>query len=63
MQWLADLVALLGPAGAQANASRSRAEERDMAARIDRFLVQRDHPAGQTRTPVEPPAGDCTQVA
>jgi hypothetical protein len=63
MQWLADLFALLGPAGSSANASRSLAEEREMAARIDRFLDQLDHPAGRARTPAEPPAGDCTRVA
>lgn len=63
MQWLADLVALLGTAGASANASRPLAEEREMATRLDRFLVQLDHPAGRERTPVEPPAGGRTQVA
>lgn len=59
MQWLADLVALLGTHGAYANASRSLAEEREVAVRLDRFLVSFDHPAGGARTPVEPAAGDC----
>ena len=63
MQWLADLFAHLGPAGAQANASRSLAEEREMATRIDRFFDQLEHPAGQARTPVEPAAGGCNRVA
>ncbi len=63
MQWLTDLVALLGTSGASANASRSLIEEQEAAARIDRFLLRFDHPAGQARIPVEPPAGDCTQVA
>ena len=63
MQWLADLFALLGPAGAHANASRSLAEEREMAARIDRFLVQLEHPAGQAQHPAEPAADGRTRVA
>jgi len=63
MQWLADLVAHLGAHGAYANASRSLAEEREVAARIDRFLVRFDHPAGRARTPVEAPAGDRVRVA
>ena len=63
MQWLSDLVALLGTPGAYANASRSLAEERDVAANLDRFLVSFAHPAGRSRVPHEPPAGGCTRVA
>lgn len=64
MQWLPDLVALLGSHGAYANASRSLADEREAAARLDRFLLRFDHPAGSGRTPVEPPhRGDAVQVA
>ena len=63
MQWLADLVALLGASGAHSNASRSLAEERDAAARVDRFLARFDHPAGRACVPVEPAAGACSRVA
>lgn len=63
MQWLADLVALLGTSGAYANASRALAEEREAAAQVDRFLARFAHPAGQAGTPVELAAGTCTQVA
>jgi hypothetical protein len=63
MQWLADLFALLGTHGAYANASRSLAEEREVAAEIDRFLVRFDHPAGQARMPLELATAACTQVA
>lgn len=58
MQWLADLVSLLGPHGAYANASQSLAEEREAAAQVDRFLLRFDHPAGRSRTPLEPTAGE-----
>lgn len=64
MQWLTDLVALLGTDGAFSNASRSLAEEREGAARLDRFLRRFDHPAGSGRLPLEPPvSGDTAQVA
>ena len=63
MQWITDLVALLGSHGAFANASRSLAEEREAVARLDCFLARFQHPAGQGRTPVEPAVGDRTQVA
>jgi len=63
MQWLSDLVALLGTHGSFANASRSLAEERAVAAQLDRFLVSFEHPAGRSRVPLEPPAGECTRVA
>jgi len=45
MQWLSDLVALLGTHGAYANASRSLAKEREVADHLDRFLVSFGHPA------------------
>jgi hypothetical protein len=63
MQWLTDLVALLGTHGAYANASRSLAEEREVAAQLDRFLLRFDHPAGRDRIPAEPPSGDAVRVA
>jgi len=63
MQWLADLVAHLGSSGAYANASRSLAVERELAAQLDRFLLRFDHPAGRALGPVEPAAGECTRVA
>ena len=61
MQWITDLVARLGTHGAYVNVSRSLTEEQESAARIDRFLLRFDHPAGQARAPVEPPG--CTRVA
>ena len=74
MQWLAGppalqgrsgrgLVAYLGTSGALANTSRSLAEEGEVAAHVYRFLTRFDHPAGKARIPVEPAAGDLTQVA
>ncbi len=63
MQWLANLVAYLGTHGAYANASGSLAEEREVAAQIDRFLVRFDHPAGRSRVPAEPASGECARVA
>lgn len=63
MQWLADLLAHLGTHGAYANASRSLAEEQEAVARLDRFLLRFDHPAGKGLVPMEPPVGEATQVA
>lgn len=63
MQWLTDLIALLGSHGAYANASRSLAEEREVAAQLDCFLARFQHPAGQARVPVEPAVGHRRQVA
>lgn len=63
MQWLTDLVALVGTQGAYTNALRSLAEEREVASHMERFLLRFDHPAGQALVPVEPPAGDCSEVA
>jgi hypothetical protein len=63
MHLLTDLVALLGTRGACANASRSLAEEREVTAHLDQFLLRFEHPAGTVRVPVEPPAGDAARVA
>jgi len=63
MQWLADLIALVGAHGAYANASRSLAEEREVEGQIDRFLLRFDHPAGRARMPIEPAGGECSRVA
>jgi len=63
MQWLTDLVAHLGSHGAYANASRSLAEEREVATQLDRFLLRFDHPAGNGTRPIEPAAADCSRVA
>ena len=63
MQWLADLVALLGASGAAASAETSLAEEREAAVRIERFLARFDHPAGRAATPVEPACTGSARVA
>jgi hypothetical protein len=63
MQRLVDLIARFGTHGAYANASRSLAEEQEVAAQLERFLVRFAHPAGRAHTPHEPAAGACTQVA
>jgi hypothetical protein len=52
MQWLAHP----GTHGARTNAARALADERAMAAEVERFLVNFDHPAGRVQTPVEPAA-------
>lgn len=63
MQWLADLVALLGAYGASANAAASLAEEREAAVRVECFLTRFDHPAGRAAVPVEPACGGTAKVA
>jgi len=63
MQWLAEIVALFGAHGAYANASGSLAEEREVGAQVDRFLLRFAHPAGGAAHPTEPAAGQCPQVA
>lgn len=64
MHAIARLLARYGTYGAYANASRALAEEREVAAQLDRFLLRFGHPAGGSRVPVEPrAAGDAVQVA
>lgn len=63
MRWLTDLVAFLGTHGAYTNASRSLAEEREVAAQLERFLIRFDHPAGRSRILAEPPSGGARHVA
>lgn len=63
MQWIADLVALLGNHGAYANASSSLAAEREEAIRIERFLIRFNHPAGRDHMLIEPPARERARVA
>ena len=63
MQWLADLVAPLGASGAAVNAASSLTEEREAAARVERFLARFDHPAGQAAVPVEPARAGSARVA
>ena len=63
MQWFSDLVARLGTSGACANASRSLAEEREAAVRIERFLTRFDHPAGRAGIPEEPVSTGSARVA
>ena len=63
MQWLADLLAHLGTAGACANASQTLADEREVSAQLDRFLLRFDHPAGGASTPIEQAAAKQHRVA